>query len=144
MSAMPEATDQVKFMWIVADAKKQDASQLAESLRQSGGKVQVQEPPSGILPILIPFVIFGAVVMTALTEQVVDWWSTRKKHGLLVHVDKKGKLEVKELDIPYGRVIVISPDGTSVTQENVSNDQLKVILDAAGKVASETAKASGT
>ena len=111
------------------------SGELAQALEREGGEIQVHEPPSGILPVAIPVVIFGVVVITALTEQVADWWTTRQRKGLLIHVDQDGKVEIKELDVPYGQVIVIGADGKTAQFHDVSGDKLKLILDSVSKAA---------
>ncbi len=73
------------------------------------------------------------MLITALAEQVTDWWTRRHKKGLLIHAETDGNLEIKELDIPYGQVIFVGADGKVAQYWNVSGDQLKAILDAASK-----------
>src|SRR5437867_1669150 len=58
----------VDFQWSIVEASVEDATKLARALEEKGGNVQVQEPPTGVIPIAIPLVIFGAVIITALAE----------------------------------------------------------------------------
>ncbi len=138
MSVTETASDhQVAFEWsLEREATEAGARTIAERIRTAGGQGDVIAPPAGIAPLAIPFIILGVVAAVGLGEQVWEWWHNRSKHGLLIQIGKEGKVDIKELDIPYGQVVVISPDGTKVEHKDVSKDKLDTLLDAASNVAS--------
>lgn len=142
----PRAAGRISFEWSLdPDTPSGEANSIAEKLRSQGGQVVVHEPPPGILPLAIPVALFGVVVVVGLTEQVYEWWLHVHSKGLLIHATKAGKVEIKNLDVPYGWVIYIGPDGAKATLQNVSRDKLQDLLSAvskginpAGTVASST------
>ena len=126
---------QAIFEWsLELDASESEAQHTVERIRAAGGQAEVVAPPAAIAPLAIPLIIFGVVAIAGLAEQVWDWWRNRNKHGLLLHVGADGKLDIKEINIPYGKVIVITPDGTKTQHEDVSDNQkLKVLMESAAK-----------
>src|SRR5437870_13451108 len=113
MSVSTRTSDRrVGFQWTLSDTESaQDVRSMVKTLESAGGDVRVQEPPTGVLPVAIPIIVFGVVVATALAEQVADWWIRRHEKGLLIHAWKNGKVDIKHIDIPYGQVIFIAWDG---------------------------------
>jgi hypothetical protein len=145
MSASTTDVGLVVFEWsLERGAGESEAGDVADRIRASGGQAEVVAPPAGIVPLAIPFIIFGAIALVGLGEQVWEWWENRKKRGLLVQVDEHGKLTIKELNIPYGQVVILSPDGTTVTHKDVTKDKLAELLDAATKAVTGGDDAEGT
>ncbi len=132
----------VRFVWSIdpeSDVQRANATadQIADRLRQTGGKVHVQPAPEivGILPILvaIPVIIAGAVEAVALVEQVYGWWTNRNRPGLIIQVTKSGHVDVRDTrSIAPRHVLYIDPDGKA-TVLDVSDSQLKELLEAVSK-----------
>ncbi len=121
----------VTFEWTLDDEEGDDASALAAELEKAGGEVQVKDRPVGVIPVPGPEAIFGIVVLTGLVQQIFDWWSRRRRKGLFIHKGADGKVEVKPVDIPYGQVLFLTPDGTTLRYQDVSRDRLSELLAAA-------------
>jgi hypothetical protein len=122
--------NQIQFQWKLAvESTQAEAKPVVEALNAGGGTVAATPTPIGILPILIPIVIYGVVQAVGLTEQVVDWWSNRQKHGMIIRIGPDGSVEITDSEqLPSGQVIFIDRDGTSATHMDVSGDQLKSLL----------------
>jgi hypothetical protein len=123
------------FEWrLDPDTNEEEASRIVMAVQHDGGEAQLRPRPTGVLPLLaIPIVIFGFVELVALTEQVVDWWTKRKRCGIMIHVGQDGKVDVRAISIPYGNVLFVGADGKTFQYVNVSGDQLKNLLDAASR-----------
>ena len=129
----PSTSRQVIFEWrLDPDTNEQDANQIVRAVQRDGGEAHLRPRPTGVLPLVaIPFVIYGVVQLVVLTEQVIDWWTKRRQSGIMIHVGRDGKVDVRPLNIPYGSVIFVSADGKNFNYENVSDDHLKILLEAA-------------
>jgi hypothetical protein len=127
----------VAFEWrLDEDTEAEEAKKRAEAAQRHGGEAHVRPRPTGVIPglELIPIVIFGVVIATGLITQVIDWWADRRKPGLLIHVGKDGKLEIRPIaNIPPGQVLFVGVDGTTFQYANVSQNQLHNMMDAAIK-----------
>ena len=119
----------VNFEWrLDPDSDEKTARQFADEVRRTGGTAHLQEPPKGLLPLAIPFVIMGAAKLAALIEQISGWWSKRKADGLLIHVTKDGTLDIRPLNIPYGQIVFVGKDGQTFKYVNVSKNTLGDLL----------------
>jgi hypothetical protein len=123
---------QVVFEWrLDPDTDEQQASRVADALRRDGGEAHIRPRPKGVLPLTIPLVIFGVVGLVALAEQVIDWWTHRARSGLMIHVGPDRKVDVRPINIPYGKVIFVGADGKTFQYVDVSSNQMKDLLEAA-------------
>ena len=124
----------VTFEWrLDSEADEASVQQFAREVQQRGGEAHVQPAPKGFLPLAIPAVIFGAVKVAGLVEQVADWWKNRKRSGVLIHVASNGKIDIQPLGIPYGQVLFVGKDGKTLQYTNVSQDKMKDLLSAAAQ-----------
>lgn len=138
----PSLGQQVIFEWrLDLDTDEKEAKKLADTLQSSGGEVHFQSRPEGLFP--IPVVIFGAVIAVALVEQVTDWWTNRKKSGIMIQAATDGKVSIQPINAPYGAVIFIGADGNTCEYQNVSKDQMKDILTSVSQVGGNTAQNRG-
>ena len=132
MAGAPTGEPRVAFEWrLDPEVDEAAAQRLADTLRTGGGEAVLRPRPKGVLIVAVPLVIFGVVAGVALVEQVVDWWTDRKKSGVLIHVGKDGKVDIRPIDIPAGHVLFVGADGKTVQYVNTSADQMKQLLAAA-------------
>lgn len=128
----PASEGLVSFEWrLDSEADENKAKQLISALHGDGGQVMLRPRPTGVLEVVVPLVIFGVTVGVLLVEQVMDWWRVRNRVGLLIHVGKGNKVDIRPLDIPYGQVLFVGIDGKTFQYVNVGDHQLKQLLDAA-------------
>lgn len=129
------APGHVAFRWTLDDeATERQAQTYTGKLRKAGPTAEIVQHQTRPFFVVIPVIIAGVVVAAALSEQVYDWWDHRHQHGLLIHVKPNHELEIKPLEsLPYGAVLFIGADGTTFKYAKVSEDQMKIILDAVSK-----------
>lgn len=137
MSGEGESLELV-FAWSVDD--RQDAESAREDVVRSGGRAVVAEPPDGIAPIFIPFIIHGVVALGLFAKYVYDWWSHRNDKGLLLQVAPSGEVTVKEIAIPYGQILVVDKEGKVTTYRSGSLDEMKTIMTAASTGVTDAVK----
>jgi hypothetical protein len=120
---------ELTFAWSVED--KNEAEAARDDVVRGGGRAVVAEPPDGVAPILIPFIIYGVVTLGFFAKNVYDWWSHRNDKGLLLQVAPSGEVTVKEIAIPYGQILVVDKEGKVTTYRSGSLDEMKAIMTAA-------------
>ena len=125
----------VSFEWTLDDEDDVDeVNALAADLEQVGGEVRVKDKPKAIIPMPEPETIQGIVALTALAQRLFDWWSSRRRKGLLIYKDSDGKVKTRHVDVPYGQVLFMTPDGEKLSYLDVSSmDRLQELVAAANR-----------
>lgn len=114
--------DTVRFTIAVAD---QDAAIASRADAEKNGATDLDVDPQGAG--ILPIVAFAVALHGVMAIGAFSAWLAKKildydQKGVLIRIPAKGEIQVSELPIPYGQVVVIGPDGTWTKYYDVDTD----------------------
>jgi hypothetical protein len=110
---------------------REEAEEVARDLKAAGARTETTEEP-GLLPLAVLLVVAippGAALLVRVVDRIVHGW---RDHGILIDARGTGEPAViKNTDLPYGTVVILTRDGEKAERSDLAEDDLSKYVSAA-------------